>query len=490
MSALEEVGGAGEAASSSSSSSSSNNIIASFDDVDDNDPHFFAALERHTHVVVEGQKPRDIEDLYVLLDNTVVGGRTPLQRHRARRPMRVTDLCAQAWCEAALHAGLEVGVRSIDRAEADAEVKAAADAASRAVAEASERAALAAATKNEVDLRAAASAQIRATAALEAASSAAREVALREAPPSAIGALVAPAPSASVSAAARASRIARRRGTERHTQLELETHEVVKVAADTREDALALTFVTMLTCARELVEHGATREMPVLGAWSGVWLSGVIDAIQCSQLVDGGAPRLSDTKTRVAPSEPGVASKRGARLQMLVYKWLFDSLAQLDVAALATYLKLDMARPLSAQVGAAAEAAIGREVQFEDAEAGTEARIHTLKSVSTTALAVCAALPRSSNTLTVEYESQVDRALIARDTFPFDELWLRTDVDHFVQYWHGTRTEPAVVPHSERWKCRFCAYHDICRRSPLERPSAPDTNQPPQAELVETIEEE
>jgi len=73
----------------------------------------------------------------------------------------------------------------------------------------------------------------------------------------------------------------------------------------------------------------------------------------------------------------------------------------------------------------------------------------------------------SDRKLQCRYEHQGSKECIGTDTFDYSERWMVQDVSYFLEYWAGVR-EPQGVRADEAWKCRSCAYNDICKKSPLE----------------------
>lgn len=73
------------------------------------------------------------------------------------------------------------------------------------------------------------------------------------------------------------------------------------------------------------------RNLPRESPSDPLWAIGVIDLVEF-----GGTPprpAIVDTKTRTVPSMPGFAQKRSSRLQVAIYKVLFDGLTSHDAVA-------------------------------------------------------------------------------------------------------------------------------------------------------------
>lgn len=59
------------------------------------------------------------------------------------------------------------------------------------------------------------------------------------------------------------------------------------------------------------------------------------------------------------------------------------------------------------------------------------------------------------------YEWQADRSLLGQDEFYIEREWLDLRIGWHLEFWHGLR-EPAYVPEDETWKCRYCAFAELC----------------------------
>lgn len=59
------------------------------------------------------------------------------------------------------------------------------------------------------------------------------------------------------------------------------------------------------------------------------------------------------------------------------------------------------------------------------------------------------------------YEWQADRSLLGQDEFDIEREWLDLRIAWHLEFWHGLR-EPAYVPEDETWKCRYCAFAELC----------------------------
>ncbi|KAM0847654.1 hypothetical protein ACQ4PT_054874 [Festuca glaucescens] len=115
-------------------------------------------------------------------------------------------------------------------------------------------------------------------------------------------------------------------GSDRHAQLEQEVIERVDIAIRSAEESWAVKFMNFIVGTNQLLFNGLTRELPVIGVVEGSWMVGIIDELRMH--VDGISfhPILVDTKTRFKATFPSEAQKRNGRLQLMCYKYLWDSL--------------------------------------------------------------------------------------------------------------------------------------------------------------------
>jgi exonuclease V len=146
-------------------------------------------------------------------------------------------------------------------------------------------------------------------------------------------------------------------------------------------------------------------------------------------------------------------------MQLQLYKSLFDGLA----AAAASPGGADrFAAALSLNFGLDLDATFSPSLQALLLQYGLPANT-TLGALLHTMLRAFACFPAAHPQLVVEYEAQSDGAFIGREVFPYSAAWLRSDLEHYMQYWAGVREpEPATI--AEKWKCRRCEYLEVSER--------------------------
>jgi len=96
------------------------------------------------------------------------------------------------------------------------------------------------------------------------------------------------------------------------------------------EESWAVKFVSFIEGTNRLMLEDelkdVAREIPVFGVIEGTWIIGIIDEIRMHMDGISVQPILIDTKTRAKPTIPSEPQKRNGRLQLMCYKYLWDSL--------------------------------------------------------------------------------------------------------------------------------------------------------------------
>lgn len=235
-------------------------------------------------------------------------------------------------------------------------------------------------------------------------------------------------------------------GSARHQELHEEITEIVEVKATSREEWWGLQLYNAWACLRQLRHEGICREIPVFGKIQGIWLLGIVD-----ELIEGedGQVVLSDTKTRRKPSLPSDAQKLTTRIQLMLYKHMFDQLVTADFPSddYFTELRLNPEAPFSSE--------------FIDGFEGLRLPGHDLGTALEETLATFRKAEPLAPKLETRYEWQTDQSYLGSDIFPFSKNWLQHQVKTSLSYWRGQR-EARGVPRSERWKCRFCNFQNDC----------------------------
>ncbi|CAN0911548.1 Exonuclease V, chloroplastic [Linum grandiflorum] len=258
-------------------------------------------------------------------------------------------------------------------------------------------------------------------------------------------------------------RVGKRRSTEamkagsaRHLKLEQEVVTKVEVHVESIEDSWALKFLNFITGVNQLLFQGLTRELQVIGFVEGVCIVGRIDEIRMLECDDGHRrPMLVDTKTRARDTLPSEPQTRNGRLQLMCYKYIWDSLAAGNFPAEQFYdfFSLNRYTILSQDIrDTATEAGIPAAETLDDI-------VRYFKNTS------CILLPADDRML-LRYELQKDNSLLCEDVFIYEFDWVKSQIQASLEFWLSKR-EAGCTPEDERWKCRFCQFADVCPTNPV-----------------------
>ncbi|KAJ4845150.1 hypothetical protein Tsubulata_040322 [Turnera subulata] len=223
----------------------------------------------------------------------------------------------------------------------------------------------------------------------------------------------------------------------------------VKVTVESYEDQWALKFLNFITGVNQLLFDGLTRELTLIGFAEGVPLVGKVDEIRMPEGEVDKNPVFVDTKTRVRDILPTEPQRRNSRLQLMVYKYLWDSLVAGNFQArkFFDYFNLNPYHILT------------EEIRENFAKAGLQAK--TLDDIIRFYVNTFGMLPPADNQLLLRYEFQKDNSIIGEDQFMYDPDWLESQIQGSFQFWRGER-EAYYAAEEERWKCRYCQFASVC----------------------------
>ncbi|OZJ03147.1 hypothetical protein BZG36_04646 [Bifiguratus adelaidae] len=305
-----------------------------------------------------------------------------------------------------------------------------------------------------------------------------------------------------------------------HSELELELHDLVEIQATTKEDTWGLRLLNCVTGLQELMTSGKTRELPVFGfvrfpcrkaeldsfatncatrnrAGQYFLIYGVLDEITRKEsrvkvskmepqkrLTDffGNAQKvngdiaaenancdwdflLSDTKTKVSDRlAKHFSAQRSARMQLMVYKYLYDSLvttsSQFPCKDFFSTLDLDPDLPLSTEVLNYAKFFIPTLAIDDEGPP-----LLTLRTLLNVVLSHFALFPTLENKLCLSYVHQETLSSLGEIHFTYSSAQLAYQLNKALGYWSGEKMEPVMrgVDISEAgWKCWSCDYFEQC----------------------------
>ena len=186
---------------------------------------------------------------------------------------------------------------------------------------------------------------------------------------------------------------------------------------------------------------------------------------------------LSDNKTRAKQTLPSVAQQRTTRMQLSVYKYMFDTLAtrKPNAAASSAYTTSSTDVRLPSCLWTAKE--LLADMQLDGSRSFTGVMLaHLLQSgfpAHTTLLSLINLYQHtfssihqpSSPFLSIHYEYQHDSSPLGSSSFPFAPLDFAVDLDWQLAYWLGLRQSEGVGEGMDEWKCRSCEFVVECDRS-------------------------
>ncbi|KAE8731589.1 putative nutrient reservoir [Hibiscus syriacus] len=210
-------------------------------------------------------------------------------------------------------------------------------------------------------------------------------------------------------------------GKARHVELEEEVVKKLKVRVESVKDSWALKFINFITCANQLLFEGLTREIPLVGFVEGIWLVGIIDELRMPETGSDRNPIIVDMKTRVLDSLPSEQQRRNGRLQLMCYKYLWDTLVadSFPSEQFFDFFSLNRNYILSEDIRE-------RELLIQVFQLSRD-------------------------------ELQKDQSILGEDQFAYDPEWLKNQIKNNLELWLGER-EASYTPEEERWKCRHCQF--------------------------------
>ncbi|KAL6506326.1 hypothetical protein OROGR_024507 [Orobanche gracilis] len=239
-------------------------------------------------------------------------------------------------------------------------------------------------------------------------------------------------------------------GSARHVVLEEEVISRVKVQVQSTEDVWALKIMNFIVGANQLLFDGLTRELPIIGFVEGVWMVGIIDEIRMPVSESKRFPLLVDTKTRVQARLPGEPQRRNGRLQLMCYKYMWDSLVggKFPSRKFFDFFSLNPNHILS------------QEIRENTANSGFPSE--TLNDVIRYFRNIFCLLPQAHDRLLLSrYELQEDNSFLGEDEFAYEPDWVKDQIKSCLEFWMGKR-EANYPPMDELWKCRHCSFAPVC----------------------------
>ncbi|ESO95363.1 hypothetical protein LOTGIDRAFT_116801, partial [Lottia gigantea] len=238
-------------------------------------------------------------------------------------------------------------------------------------------------------------------------------------------------------------------GSSLHLARELAVHEPVPVKVTSNEDIWAVKVLNLLGTVQGFLNGVClAREVPIFGApyENGVFFVGLIDELRFD--LELYTVTLSELKTKTYKSPPSKAQKSQHKLQVMLYKNLFDDLVkgQLSKETVSKHLRVDLSREFSDDVTKELEKHL---IDFKNLNQLLDYLFQKFQALT------------CINQLEIEYVHQESKETLFHSSVDYDDAELESLLGHYVKFWKGER-EVLGVDIEEAWKCGKCDFSDIC----------------------------
>ncbi|GES88192.1 exonuclease V [Rhizophagus clarus] len=272
----------------------------------------------------------------------------------------------------------------------------------------------------------------------------------------------------SLIAGGRKETLAMKNGSEIHKNLESQEHVIVQIPTYTREDSWGIKLYNLIFGIDSLFTNYKTRELPIFGFVSDLFVFGIIDQVEMKPVFDdiSGDELLiisdtnisrdeliiSDTKTRTKPYIPKKAPP-SVKFQLMLYKKLFDELVQGTIDDEKIFQTLD----LNPDLEFSNELANIIKISCKE----SEIKELNLRNLMKVVINRFRKVWKTSNVLEVNYKLQKDESDLGSIYFDYNENQLENYLKKTIKYWKGDR-KPEGVPIEDAWKCQNCDFADNC----------------------------
>ncbi|KZV35143.1 exonuclease V, chloroplastic [Dorcoceras hygrometricum] len=213
------------------------------------------------------------------------------------------------------------------------------------------------------------------------------------------------------------------------------------------EDSWAIKFTNSIIHANELLVHGLTRELTIVGFTEGAWIVGRIDEVRLLKMKSEYFLMIVEKKTRRRATLPTEPQRRKGRFQVMCYKKLMDISAEFPSEKFYDHLALNPEHILSPNI-------VKKTVK-------SGFPCETLRDLVECFRTTCSLLPPTHDKLLLRYELQGNLSLLLEKQFPYDPEWVTGKIKYHLEFLSGKR-EAACTPVEERWKCNFCRFSSKC----------------------------
>ncbi len=224
---------------------------------------------------------------------------------------------------------------------------------------------------------------------------------------------------------------------------------MVQVKVTSNEDIWATKVINLfMTIQGFLNGIKVAREIPIFGAPfdKDVFIVGLIDELRFDP--DSYTIDLLELKTRSVRSCPKMAQQNQNRLQVMLYKKLFDDLVKGRVSkeTVAKHLRLDLEKPFGEDVMSHLDSKCLTAKNLNELLDFVFIRIQSLTCISQ---------------LFIEYVLQDTNEMLSQNPVEYDDNKLKATFEHFLKFWQGQRDVEGVEI-EDSWKCQRCDFADVC----------------------------
>ncbi|XP_052801360.1 exonuclease V-like isoform X2 [Mya arenaria] len=238
-------------------------------------------------------------------------------------------------------------------------------------------------------------------------------------------------------------------GTNLHLERELAVHDVVNVRVTSNEDIWGIKVLNLINSLQGFLNGGTVaREIPIFGAPfnEGVFIVGLIDELRFDPEMY--LMELWELKTRKRKSMPSKAQCVQHRLQVMLYKKLFDDLVKGNLAkeTVAKHLRLDLKKTFGDDV-----------VKQVTINFLTSKDLSELMDVLFSKVQCLTCIQE----IGVEYVHQDSKGTIGMCRESYSDEELEKLYKEYLKFWRGERCSTGVDI-EDAWKCQSCDFADIC----------------------------
>ena len=223
----------------------------------------------------------------------------------------------------------------------------------------------------------------------------------------------------------------------------------MKVKVESSEDIWAIKVLNLISSVQGFL-CGTTlaREIPIFGAPFGedIFIVGLIDELRFdpeTYTID-----LQELKTRKHKSSPSRSQQSQHRLQVMLYKKLFDDLVKGHVAkeTVAGHLKLNLNKEFGKDV-----------LKQVDGNLLTCRNLNELMDVLFQKMQCLTCVSQ----IGIEYVHQESKETICHHSVEYSDSELESLMKDYFQFWRGGR-QVKGVDIEDAWKCQMCDFASVC----------------------------